>query len=123
MATRTRSFLLVAAAVVCAVIVSPAAAAEPYLCTWRTVAHVDDPFIQFLGKWALEQQSVPLRFDKVDSAKAQGVHQCTSLTRNYELIIEAANRVGPGDDKYKAVVFVKYFAHPYKLVSFERISA
>lgn len=119
LAMRTRSLLLVAA-VVCATIVSPAAA-EPYLCPWRTVAHVEDPFIQSLGKWAVEQQPA-LRFDKVESARAQGVGQCTSMTRNYDLVIDAANRVGAGDDKYRAVVFVTDFTRPQKLISFERIS-
>ncbi|CAL5098145.1 unnamed protein product [Urochloa decumbens] len=118
MTTCSLLLLLTVAAVVSAV-VSPAAA-EPYLCPWRRVAHVDDPFIQNLGKWAVDQQAAPLRFDKVEAAKAQGVGECTSITRNYELIIDAANRVGPGDDKYRAVVYVINRIQPQKLVSFER---
>nr|TKW07401.1 hypothetical protein SEVIR_7G303800v2 [Setaria viridis] len=54
----TTCSLLVAAVVVC-VVVSPAAAG-PYLCTWRT-------------------NGTPLRFDKVESAKAQGVGQCVAV--------------------------------------------
>jgi len=114
--------VLAAAAVACAVVVSPAAAG-PYLCPWRTVAHVDDPFIQSLGKWAVEQSGAGLAFDKVESARAQGVGECTSMTRNYDLVIDASNRAGAGDDKYRAVVFVTYMTQPQKLLSFERITA
>ncbi|RLN29789.1 cysteine proteinase inhibitor 6-like [Panicum miliaceum] len=118
----TCSLLVLAAAVVACAVVSPAAAG-PYLCPWRTVAHVDDPFIQSLGKWAVEQSGAALGFDKVESARAQGVGECTSMTRNYDLVIDASNRAGAGGDKYRAVVFVMYMTQPQKLVSFERIPA
>lgn len=112
----------VAAAVVCCAALAPSSAtADPYLCPWRTVAHPDDPFIQNLGKWAVEQHHSVMRFDKVESAKAQGVGRCTSETRNYELIIDAALRAGPGDEKYRAVVYVINFTQPQKLISFEVI--
>jgi hypothetical protein len=119
----TCSLLLVAAAaaaVACVVVVSPAAARPP--CPWRTVNQVDNPFIQNLGKWAVEQKGAPLRFDKVESARVQGIGECTSMYRNYELIIDASNRAGPGDDRYKAVVFVMKTLQPAKLVSFEAVT-
>lgn len=121
MTTCSLLFVVAAAVTACAV-VSPAAAG-PYLCPWRTIAHVDDPFIQNLGKWAVEQNGAALGFDKVVSARAQGVGECTSITRNYDLVIDASNRAGAGDGKYRAVVFVMYRTQPQKLISFERIPA
>lgn len=115
----TCSLLLVLVAVACAVVVSPAAAGP---CPWRTVAHVDDPVIQSLGQWAVEQSGAALAFDKVESARAQGVGECTSMTRNYDLVIDASNRAGAADAKYRAVVFVTNFTQPQKLISFERAS-
>ncbi|CAD6268305.1 unnamed protein product [Miscanthus lutarioriparius] len=109
----TCSLLLVAVAtavvsVVCSFAPLPSPATtdpdpDPYPCPWRTVAHPDDPFIQNLGSWAVDQLHIVMRFNKVDSAKLQGVGQCTSLTRNYyyELIIDSSLRgsgSSSGDD-------------------------
>jgi hypothetical protein len=124
MNTCSSSLLLaVAAAVVCTFAPS-LATADPYLCPWRTVAHPEDPFIQNLGSWAVDQQHTVMHFNKVESAKAQGVGQCTSMTRNYELIIDASIRGTPGDGddyKYRAVVYVINFTQPQKVISFGAI--
>ncbi|KAJ1255232.1 hypothetical protein BS78_08G036700 [Paspalum vaginatum] len=109
------------AALLCAA-ASPATADDRYLCNWRTVAHPEDPFIQSLGKWAVEQNGVPMRFDKVESAKAQCVDDIISKTRNYELIIVAATRDDEAPGRFRAVVYVENFTQPKKLVSFERIT-
>ncbi|XP_062201987.1 putative cysteine proteinase inhibitor 7 [Phragmites australis] len=116
---RTCSGLLLAAVATIVCAVASLAAADT--CPWRTVAHVDDPFIQNLGKWAVEQQHTVLRFDKVESARAQDVGECTSTNRNYELIIDASNRAGPGDDKYRAVVYVIEKIEPQKVLSFHAV--
>ncbi|KAG0520193.1 hypothetical protein BDA96_08G052500 [Sorghum bicolor] len=117
--------LVVAVVVVAAAFLAPSpATAGPYLCPWRTVAHPEDPFIQKLGSWVVDQQSVPMHFEKVESAKAQGVGQCTSMTRNYELILVASIRGTPGDSddyKYRAVVYVINFTQPQKVISFGAI--
>jgi hypothetical protein len=124
MNTCSSSLLLaVAAAVVCTFAPS-LATADPDLCPWRTVAHPEDPFIQNLGSWAVDQQHTVMHFNKVESAKAQGVGQCTSMTRNYELIIDASIRGTPGDGddyKYRAVVYVINFTQPQKVISFGAI--
>jgi len=45
---------------------SPATAdPDPYPCPWRTVAHPEDPFIQNLGSWAVDQQHTVMNFEKV----------------------------------------------------------
>jgi hypothetical protein len=123
-ATVTMNSLLLlavaAAAAVCAFVPTPATA-DPFLCPWRTVAHPEDPFIQNLGSWAVDQQHSVLHFDKVESAKAQGVGDCTSMTRNYELVIDASIRAGSGDYKYRAVVYVTNFTQPQKVISFAAI--
>ncbi|KAK3139576.1 hypothetical protein QOZ80_5AG0385470 [Eleusine coracana subsp. coracana] len=112
--TRTCSLLL-AAVLVCAAATEASAA-----CPWRTVANVDDPTIQSFGKWAVEQ-NFDLRFDRVVSAKAQATGDCANnINRYYELMIDASNRVGPGDDRYKAVVYVEQRTHPKQLISFGR---
>jgi hypothetical protein len=98
-----------------------AAAIEASPCPWRTVAHVDAPTVQSFGKWAVDQLQAHLRFDGVKSAKAQAVGDCTNnINRNYELIIDASPRVGLGDDRYTAVVYVEGWTHPKKLISMVR---
>jgi hypothetical protein len=117
MTTCSLLLVLIAATVVaCAVVVSPVVAAPP--CPWRTVDQVDNPSIQNLGKWAVEQSGDKLRFDKVESARVQGIGDCTGIRSDYELIIDASPRFGPGDYKYKAVVFVVKALEPEKLISF-----
>ncbi|TVU51414.1 hypothetical protein EJB05_02845, partial [Eragrostis curvula] len=99
---RTCSFLRAIAVVVYAV--ASAAAAEISICPWRTVAHVDDPSVQNLGKWAVE------------SAKAQAVGNCeNNINRIYDLIIHASN----GD--YEAVVYVINRTEPQKVLSFKPV--
>jgi hypothetical protein len=122
MTTCSLLLVLIAAAVVaCAVVVSPVVAGPP--CPWRTVDQVDNPSIQNLGKWAVEQSGYPLGFDKVESARVQGIGECTGIHSDYELIIDASNRVGSGDDKYKAVVFAVKTLQPEKLISFRPVGS
>ena len=114
--------IAVAAAFVLCAAASPASAEDRFLCNWRRVADPGDPFIQSLGKWAVERNGTPMRFDKVESAKAQCVDDTISKTRNYELIIVAATRDGEAPGRFRAVVYVESFTQPQKLVSFERIT-
>ncbi|KAG0520194.1 hypothetical protein BDA96_08G052600 [Sorghum bicolor] len=130
MNTCSRRLLLLAvaaAAVVVstsAVVPPPTADPDPYPCPWRTVPDPEDPFIQKLGKWAVQQLHVVMRFDKVVRAKLQGIGSCNTLTRDYyyELIIAAALR-GPNeydnDYHYRAVVYVTNFTQPQKVMSFQ----
>lgn len=118
---KTCTLLLVASVVVCSV--TSAAMAQKSICPWRTVTHVDDPSIEFLGRWAVEQQHSVLRFNKVDSATAQAVGDCeNNINRIYNLMIDASN-AGSGNGKYNAVVSVINRTEPQKVLSFKAVAS
>ncbi|KAK3136354.1 hypothetical protein QOZ80_5BG0432520 [Eleusine coracana subsp. coracana] len=118
---RTCTLLLVA--VVVAYAMASAATAETSICPWKTVAHVEDPSVQSIGRWAVEQQhSGEMHFVKVESAKAQAVGDCdNNINRIYDLIINASNP-GAGYSKYNAVVSVINRTEPQRVLSFTVVS-
>ncbi|KAL6642397.1 hypothetical protein ACP70R_020578 [Stipagrostis hirtigluma subsp. patula] len=90
---------------------------------WTPIPSADGtPFIQDLGRRAMEQLHTVLGFSKVESARYQDADGAGGRTeRNYELIIDASRRAGEGDGKYRAVVHVVKRIEPEALLSFEAI--
>ncbi|KAL6642399.1 hypothetical protein ACP70R_020580 [Stipagrostis hirtigluma subsp. patula] len=87
---------------------------------WAPVDFVDNPFIQDMGRWAVDQKHTVLNFDKVFSAYYQNTDD-TGKDRNYELYIYASKRAGAGNDIYRAVVYVLHGLQYQSLLAFEII--
>jgi hypothetical protein len=115
----TSSLFLVLAAALATVVACATANPEDSTCPWRTVANVNDHYVQGYGSWALDHTF--LSFQKVESATAQAVDNCgNNIKRNYALVIDAIQRPGGEVHKYKAVVYVEE-SIPIKLISLESI--
>ncbi|KAL6642395.1 hypothetical protein ACP70R_020576 [Stipagrostis hirtigluma subsp. patula] len=119
-AMRTCSRLLLLAAVATIFFAADTAGTNPG--EWIPVKLVDSPFIQEMGRWTVAQMHTVLSFDKVETARYQALDD-TGYERNYELIIDASQRAGAGDDKYRAVVHVIHGLGFVSVLSFEAVRA
>ncbi|KAL6642398.1 hypothetical protein ACP70R_020579 [Stipagrostis hirtigluma subsp. patula] len=76
---------------------------------------VNDPHIQELSRWAVEQTKSVLRFNKVLAARHRIVDGGGLV---YELTIAASPRLGD-DERYRAVVYEQGRSGTRRLLSFD----
>ncbi|KAL6905454.1 hypothetical protein ACP4OV_003055 [Aristida adscensionis] len=113
-----RTLLLLVAATAAAVVAFGVAGASTgkYVPGWTPIADVNIPFIQDLGRWAVNETHSVLSFERVVAAGE--MLSVEGNGSNYDLMILASPRLGV-DEKYLAVVFLEAETEAHKLLSFD----